>query len=172
MQSELIKRVIFVCMGNICRSPLAEAVARREFQRAGLEIEVASAGTIGFHEGDLADAGALDIARLNHIDLDSHRARQVRSQDFDAFDLVVALDLRNEADLRRVSSPRQHSKICRLLDFAPNCGHREVPDPYQRGRPAFAQSLDLIERGIKGLTRHLAAQSGPRGQSLHSEAGP
>jgi len=156
-------------MGNICRSPLAEAVARRDFKHARLEIEVASAGTIGFHEGDVADDGALDIANLHDLDLRMHRARKVRRQDFDDFDLILALDDRNLADLLRASDSANHRKIRRLLDFAPDCGHREVPDPYERGRQAFAFSLQLIESGVNGLSRYLASPAELRDHSFFSE---
>lgn len=150
-----VRSVIFVCMGNICRSPLAEAVARMAFASVGLDIRVASAGTIGFHEGDPADAGAFDIADLHQIDLRAHRARKVRQADFLDFDLILALDERNHADLLRASPINTHQKICRLLDFAPDTGHREIPDPYELGRTAFGESLALIKVGVAGLTAHL-----------------
>ncbi len=152
-----VRSILFVCMGNICRSPLAEAVARKSFESAGLDIRVASAGTIGFHEGDPADPGAFDIAGLHGIDIDAHRARQVRREDFSNFDLVLALDDRNHADLLRASPAQAHEKIRRLLDFAADSGHREVPDPYELGRAAFAESLRLIEAGVAGLTAQLLA---------------
>ena len=150
-----VHSVLFVCMGNICRSPLAEAVARTAFKRAGLVIRVASAGTLGFHEGDQADPGAFDIARLHAIDLHAHRARMVRREDFTEYDLILALDDRNHVDLLRASPAPTHEKIRRLLDFAPDVLHRGVPDPYELGRAAFAESLRLIELGIAGLTAQL-----------------
>lgn len=152
-----VRSILFVCMGNICRSPLAEAVARKSFAKAGLDIRVASAGTIGFHEGDQADPGAFDIAGLHGIELEAHRARKVRREDFSSYDLILALDDRNHADLLRASPAPAHEKIRRLLDFAADVLHREVPDPYELGRPAFAESLRLIEKGVAGLTAQLLA---------------
>lgn len=149
------RRVLFVCMGNICRSPLAEACARERFAELGLSVEVESAGTIGYHEGDSADAGALDIAAVADLDLSNHRARQVRDGDFERFDLILALDDRNLADLKGRCPPAQRGKLARLLDFAPSSGHREVPDPYGGSRSVFAHSLALIRAGVEGLAQHL-----------------
>lgn len=155
-----LRRVLFVCMGNICRSPLAEACARERFAELGLAVEVASAGTIGYHEGDGADPGALDIAGVAGLDLSKHRARQVRAGDFERFDHILALDDRNLADLQARCPAPLRGKLARLLDFAPASGHREVPDPYGGTRAVFAHSLDLIQAGVEGFAQYLRAGSG------------
>lgn len=151
-----LKRVMFVCMGNICRSPLAEAYARKRFAELGLAIGIASAGTIGHHEGEPADAGAMAIAVGAGLDLSSHRARRVRDDDLANSDLILALDDRNLHDLL-ARAPAHSHKLKRLLDFAPACGHRDVPDPYGESQAVFAHSLELIRMGIDGLAAHLSA---------------
>lgn len=154
------RRVLFVCMGNICRSPLAEAVARQRFAELGLAVDVASAGTIAYHQGEPADRGALGIAAVERLDLSAHRARQVRASDFEDYDLILALDDRNLADLQARCPAPQRRKLSRLLDFAPACGHREVPDPYGGSLAVFAEALALIRAGVDGLAQHLRSHEG------------
>lgn len=154
------RRVLFVCMGNICRSPLAEVVARQRFAELGLAVDVASAGTIGYHEGEPADRGAFAIAEVEGLDLSAHRARQVQDRDFDEFDLILALDERNLSDLKARCPQPQRRKLSRLLDFAPASGHREVPDPYGGSLAVFAHSLALIRSGVEGLAQHLRRHEG------------
>lgn len=158
-ESPARRKVLFVCMGNICRSPLAEAYARKRLAELGLAVELASAGTIGHHEGESADPGALSIAASAGLDLSSHRARRVRDEDFTSFDLILALDDRNLHDLRARVPPEHADKLKRLLDFAPACGHRDVPDPYGESQAVFAHSLGLIRQGVDGLAAYLGASS-------------
>jgi 3-deoxy-manno-octulosonate cytidylyltransferase (CMP-KDO synthetase) len=149
------KRVIFVCLGNICRSPLAEAYARQRASSLGLAVAVESAGTISHHSGAGADPGSISVARAHGIDLTGHRARGVRDIDFADFDLVVALDSRNLGDLaRRCPAAHQH-KLVRLLDFAAGCGHRDVPDPYGGTAVDFGDAFGLIRAGVDGLVAQL-----------------
>ena len=151
-----VRKVMFVCLGNICRSPLAEAYARVEFASRGLQVEVCSSGTIGQHEGEPANRGAIEIARLQGIDLSTHRAKQTRASDFSECDLLLALDQQNLADLI-ARCPVQHaSKVIRLLDFAPGSGHRDVPDPYGGTTADFARSFALIRAAVDGLAERLA----------------
>jgi protein-tyrosine phosphatase len=140
-------RVCFVCMGNICRSPMAEVVFRRLAEEEGLDVEVASAGTGGWHAGQGADRRALAALRGRGYDGSAHRARQFAQEWFDTYDLVVALDRDNERALRRLASgvPGAAEKVRLLLDEA------EVPDPYYGGAEGFEEVLDLVESGARDL---------------------
>jgi protein-tyrosine phosphatase len=150
-------RVLFVCMGNICRSPTAEAVVREFAQReAGIALEVDSAGTHGYHTGDAPDERSIAAARRRGFDLATLRARVVEAVDFERFDLVLAMD---DAVLQRLRelAPRRHADRVRLfLEFAPGLGRRDVPDPYYGGEAGFEEVLDLVEEGARGLLAALA----------------
>jgi protein-tyrosine phosphatase len=145
-------RVLFVCMGNICRSPTAEAVVR-EFARrqSGLLLEVDSAGTHGYHRGDPPDERAIEAARRRGFDLSMLRARVIEAADFERFDLVLAMDTAVHDRLRGIA-PRVHAGRVKLfLEFAPALGRRDVPDPYYGGAAGFEEVLDLVEEGARGL---------------------
>lgn len=142
-------RVLFVCLGNICRSPSAEAVARR----IAPALAVDSAGTGDWHLGKPPYGPAIRAGAARGYDLTPLRARQVRKEDFDAFDLILAMDGQNLADLRRLRPAGARARLARLLDFAPETGRRDVPDPYFTGD--FGDALDLIEAGVLGLAAAL-----------------
>lgn len=148
-------KVLFVCMGNICRSPVAAGVARQQFQDAGLgHVTVDSAGTLDFHAGHPADPRAIAVAAEYGLDLSAHRARQVKSDDFSGFDLILAMDRRNIADLRAVAAPSAWGRIRLLRSFAEKLPE-EVPDPYYGKRQDFVLSHELISEAMAGLTRNL-----------------
>lgn len=156
-------RVLFVCMGNICRSPTAEAVFRQvvELEGEGLEVHIDSAGTHGYHVGDPPDPRTIAAARRRGIEMGHLRAREVSAEDFHAFDLLIAMDEANLAQLRRVE-PRTHSAMVRLfMEYAPEAGHREVPDPYYGGAAGFEQVLDLVEAASRGLLAELKGRGAP-----------
>jgi protein-tyrosine phosphatase len=144
-------RVLFVCMGNICRSPTAEGVMRHLLAERGLdgEIEVESAGTGGWHAGSPPDARATATARARGITLEG-AARQVTADDFDEFDLLVAMDRDNLADLRAIAPPGTEHKLRMLL-----ADGRDVPDPYYGGPRGFETVLDLVETACEGLLDEL-----------------
>jgi protein-tyrosine phosphatase len=153
-------RVLFVCMGNICRSPTAEAVVRELARReaAELALELDSAGTHGYHVGDPPDERAIEAARRRGIDMSRLRARKVEPADFERFDLVLAMD---EGVYGRLSgiAPRARADRLRLfLEFAPELGRRDVPDPYYGGAAGFEEVLDLVEAGARGLLAALAGR--------------
>ncbi len=150
-------RVLFVCMGNICRSPTAEAVVREFAQReAGLALEVDSAGTHGYHTGDAPDERSIVAARRRGFDLATLRARVVVAADFERFDLVLAMDDAVLQRLRELAPPRHAERVQLFLDFAPGLGRRDVPDPYYGGPAGFEEVLDLVEEGARGLLAALA----------------
>ncbi|WKE67400.1 low molecular weight phosphotyrosine protein phosphatase [Gallaecimonas kandeliae] len=142
-------------MGNICRSPTAEAVARKRLQDAGLEVLVESAGTIGYHAGESPDLRARQAGEARGYDFSGILARQVASEDFVHFDLILAMDRRNFSDLTSRCPERHKHKIKLLLSYAPKLGVDEVPDPYYGGAQGFEQVLDLVESATDGLLASL-----------------
>lgn len=150
-------RLLFVCMGNICRSPTAEGVFRRVLaERAPeLAVEIDSAGTHDYHVGNPPDRRSIEAARRRGIDLTGLRARQVSVADFERFDLILAMDEDNVEELQRLAPPQYHDRIRLLMDFAANASLRQVPDPYYGGAQGFEQVLDLLEEAADGLLQEL-----------------
>lgn len=149
----MASRVLFVCMGNICRSPTAEAVFRHllSTEAEGLDVAADSAGTHAYHVGEPPDTRAMAAARRRGIFMDNLRARQVFREDFARFDLVLAMDEDNLAHLLRMAPPQYHRRVKLFLDYAPAVGRREVPDPYYGGETGFEDVLDLVEEAARGL---------------------
>ena len=156
-------RLLFVCMGNICRSPTAEAVMRHVLRREGLEgeIEIDSAGTGGWHVGAPPDERATAAARARGVVMEG-AARQVSARDFDDHDLLLAADRENAAALRAIAPDREAAAKVRLLrEFDPAAvaaGDLDVPDPYYGGADGFERVLDLVEAACEGLLDHLRAE--------------
>jgi protein-tyrosine phosphatase len=145
--------VLFVCMGNICRSPTAEGVFRQHVRRhaPGLGIEIDSAGTHDYHVGEPPDPRTVKAAARRGIDLASLRARQVQADDFERFDLILAMDPLNHVTLLDRSAAEFHPRIRLLLEFAPQAGRQDVPDPYYGGTAGFEEVLDLVDAAAQGL---------------------
>lgn len=154
-------RVLMVCMGNICRSPTAEAVLRQRLEVAGLadQVEVDSAGTHAHHVGSPPDDRSQEVGRRRGYSLDHLRARKVAPLDFERFDLLLAMDWDNLALLEERCPEDQRRKLRRLTEFIPGnhplAGAVVVPDPYYGGREGFDHVLDLIEAACDGLMEHL-----------------
>jgi protein-tyrosine phosphatase len=155
--------VLFVCMGNICRSPTAEVVFRTTSARAGLapRLEIDSAGTGEWHVGNPPDYRAIAHAARRGYDLTPLRARQVSVADFDRFQWILAMDRLNLAHLEGLRPERFAGHLGLFLDLAPALGAREVPDPYDEGPEAFEHMLDLVEAASRAFAAQLA--EGPAG---------
>ncbi|HEV2816076.1 MAG TPA: low molecular weight protein-tyrosine-phosphatase [Allosphingosinicella sp.] len=151
--------ILFVCMGNICRSPLAEAAFRAEADRLGLDVEVDSAGTGGWHAGEPPDARAIAAARRHGSDVAHLRARKVTRADFDRFDHVVALDEENLADLRALRSPGSRAQVSLLLDHVAGREGQGVADPYYGGDAHFDATWRDVTAGARGLAGTLAKEN-------------
>ena len=153
-------RVLFVCMGNICRSPAAEIVFRHLVTEAGLDghIDIDSAGTLGYPRGNPPDPRMADALRARGYTI-AGRARQVRADDLDAFDLLLTADEDNLADLRALDpGGTRREKVRLLTEFCTEHEAPRVPDPYYGGRRGFEQVADLIEDATAGLLEHLRAE--------------
>jgi len=153
-------RVLFVCTGNICRSPTAEAVARARFAAAGLDgrVEFDSAGTHGYHVGEPPDPRTQRAAARRGYDLSPLRARRLRDEDFRRFDLLLAMDRGHFEHMRR-RRPPQGGAVELFLRLAPQLGEEEVPDPYYGGEDGFEYVLDLCEAAVDGLLARVAQAS-------------
>lgn len=153
-------RVLFVCMGNICRSPTAHGVFEHMVNQAGLadRVQVDSAGTHSYHVGAPPDARSQAHALQRGYDLSSQQARQLSAQDFTNFDLVLVMDWDNLALAQERCPPEHQRKLRRLAEFFERHDSPVVPDPYQGGAQGFEHVLDLVEDGCAGLLRHVQQQ--------------
>jgi len=149
--------VLFVCLGNICRSPTAHGVFARQVQAAGLEdsVRIDSAGTGAWHVGEPPDSRATASALARGYDLSPLRARQVTPADFDHFDYILAMDRSNLSNLQVLRPDRYRGHLGLLLDFHPGPPVREVPDPYYGGTDGFEEVLDLVEAAGEALLAEL-----------------
>ncbi len=154
-------RILFVCLGNICRSPTAEAVFRALAAREAPELNVAidSAGTADYHLGSAPDARAQEAGRRRGYDMSARRARMIEPGDFERFELILAMDRSNWAALRRAAPRSARARVRLFLEYAPEAGVLEVPDPYYGGPNGFEEVLDLVEAASRGLLRHLREQA-------------
>lgn len=153
-------KILFVCLGNICRSPLAEGVMIKYLQKEGLEksILVDSAGISGYHQGELPDARMQSHAIRRGYKLVS-RSRQVKADDFDCFNLIIGMDDRNIDALNELApSPEDQQKIHRITDFCQTIVADHVPDPYYGGASGFEQVLDIVEDACQGLLTYIKTQ--------------
>lgn len=153
-------RVLFVCMGNICRSPIAHGLFRHLVAESGLQERIAidSAGTHAYHVGNPPDERAQDTAQRRGIDISDQRARHVKAADFEHFDYVLAMDRDNYAILARLCPPGQEDKLHLFMDFAEELSETEVPDPYYGGMGGFEHVFDLVEVAARGLLERIKAE--------------
>ena len=156
------RRVLFVCLGNICRSPLAEGVFRHLVEEEGLDdrVQVDSAGTGAWHVGEGPDRRSVEVAARHGVSLDGQKARRVTTEDFERFDHIVAMDSENRSDLLALAPEGTESKICMLRDFDP-AGPGDVPDPYYGGDRGFEQAYDMVRRSCVQLLERVGRKERP-----------
>lgn len=148
------KRILFVCMGNICRSPAAEAIIKKTIEKNNLsdKIEVDSAGTIEYHSGESADSRMIMHAEKRDYKVDSTARQFNMEKDFEQFDYIVTMDNDNLEDIKSMDVLNKHKhKIFRMVDFCESCILDEIPDPYYNGASGFEEVLDMLEDATNGL---------------------
>lgn len=145
-----VTSVLFVCLGNICRSPTAEAVFKEKVSHLPCSIQVDSAGTMGYHTGAPPDARSVAVAEQRGYHFKGISCRKVTVDDFETFDYILAMDKENLRHLLELCPSEHQHKVSLLMQFA-NCDEQEVPDPYYGGKKGFEYVLDLIEQGSEGL---------------------
>lgn len=153
-----MKSILFVCLGNICRSPTAKAMFDFKLAEAGVEVFTDSAGTIGYHVGSPPDPRAIEHAREFGVDISKERARVVTAADFRRFERVYAMDQANLDDLLRMAPDNASAEIDLVMNLAPEYGLSEVPDPYYGGSDGFRRVLDMLDAAAEGLIRDLTAR--------------
>ncbi|MBM5026144.1 low molecular weight phosphotyrosine protein phosphatase [Vibrio parahaemolyticus] len=149
-----MKRILVVCMGNICRSPTGEAVLRAKAKELGVDVDIDSAGTIGYHTGNTPDSRAMAAGKQRGYSFKGMRARQVSVQDCEDFDLVLAADKANLADLLDICPAEHRHKVSLFLSHS-NSSYDEIPDPYYGGDDGFELVLDLIEEASVAVLQKL-----------------
>jgi low molecular weight protein-tyrosine phosphatase len=154
-----MRRILFVCTGNICRSPLAAAALRARAHARKLAIEADSAATHAYHVGETADPRAVEAGRRRGYDLAAHRARQVVSADFERHEWIAAMDRDNLHRLREMAPAGYDGRVVLMLGFAPALEIEEVPDPYYGGMQSFERALDLIDAAVDGLLARFDTRS-------------
>ena len=157
-QNLVLTRILFVCLGNVCRSPMAEGTLRRMLEGAGLtgKVYVTSAGTHTFHMGAAPDTRSQLVASRRGVSLKGIRARRVVEEDFALFDYLLAMDQENyDYLLELCPQPEHHEKIQLFLNYAPHLPEREIPDPYYGSLIGFERVMDMMEEAAEGLLLHL-----------------
>jgi protein-tyrosine phosphatase len=147
--------ILFVCLGNICRSPLAEAALRAEAERLGLDLEVDSAGTGDWHVGEPPDPRAQGVARRHGVDISHLRARRIATDDFDRFDHIIALDRQNLAGLQALLPDGARARLSLLLDHVPGREGEAVADPYHGDVAHFEETWRDVTEGARALAQRL-----------------
>ena len=145
--------VLFVCLGNICRSPTCEGVFRQliKDEKLRIQFDIDSAGTGGYHIGEPPDSRAIDVAHGRGVNLESFRARLLSRSDFQRFDYIIAMDRNNLRDINKLAPENYPGQITLFMDYAENWHENEVPDPYYGGSGGFERVLDMIEDASIGL---------------------
>ncbi|WP_404424147.1 low molecular weight protein-tyrosine-phosphatase [Thalassospira australica] len=161
-ESDIVIKVLFVCTGNICRSPTADGIFSTMVSKAGLSahIQVDSCGLSGYHAGEQADPRSREIATSRGYDLSTIRARKIRPDDYSDFDYILAMDEGHLADMQRQSPAQYRAKLALFLDHHPNRKGQSVPDPYYGGANGFVSVFDMIEETSNALLASIRARHG------------
>ncbi len=151
-------KVLFVCMGNICRSPSAQGVFEMLLENKGIDKNstVDSAGTHSYHVGGKPDSRSAQAAQFRGIDIGRQRARKITNQDFEIFDYIVVMDNDNYTNVKMICPKQYHYKIHKIMDFSSSSKYTEVPDPYYGGEDGFELVLDLLENASIGLFERMS----------------
>jgi protein-tyrosine phosphatase len=158
------RKILFVCLGNICRSPLGEGILRHRAEARGLShlVSTDSAGTGGWHQGEAPDARSIAIGRRQGVDISNLRARKLRHSDFNDFDMIFAMDRSNLRDIVRIAPHDSSADIHLFMDFVSG-EHRDVPDPYYGEEQDFREVFDMLDAGCVTLLDFLYPTSRPHG---------
>ena len=151
-------RVLFVCLGNICRSPLAEAAFRKAAEEAGLAVEVDSAGTAAYHVGEAPDPRSIEVAERHGIDISGYRGRQLTVGDFHAFDFIFGMDRSNMTNIARIEPDDGRARVSMLLDIVPGSEGRELSDPWYGGEDNFRATWEDVTMAAEALVAALVAK--------------
>ncbi len=157
-------KILFVCMGNICRSPMAEGMFRHAIKAAGLDqqVQIDSAGTHSYHIGSPPDPRAQQASQKRGVDISNLRSRLVVDQDFAEYDYILVMDGANHANLVRRAPEKHQHKIRRLLSFSRKYPNLDVPDPYYGGTQGFEENLDMIQEAVQHLIREIKGAANPK----------
>lgn len=151
-----MKKIVFVCLGNICRSPVAEGIMLNLKEKYQLDLEIDSAGTASYHIGEAPDKRTIANAAQHGIDLTPLRARQFKTNDFDKFDWILAMDVNNLNTLIKMTNEQKHlQKVKLMLDFAHSSQNAEVPDPYYGTENDFELVFNLIDKACQSIVKRI-----------------
>jgi protein-tyrosine phosphatase len=146
-------KLLFVCLGNICRSPLAEGIMKHKIAELGLDWEVDSAGTGGWHAGDLPDSRSIQVAKKHGVDLTYQRARKLRSIDYEAFDRIYVMDSMNYQDVKRLANEDEYHKIELIMNEVEPHRNINVPDPYYGEGDGFEHVFQMLDRACDAIIK-------------------
>ncbi len=148
-------KILMVCMGNICRSPMAQGIMEEKVKQYGLNATIDSAGTINYHAGEAPDHRAQTVMIAHGIDISQQRARQITLKDLEDFDFIFVMDTSNFREVMRLATPEQKSKIKLVTEYAWPGQHVEVPDPYYGGREGFENTFKILDSACDAIAQYL-----------------